>query len=94
MQEDKQPYRRCTLEFADHLLKRCIERCVPPDWVLRNVFPSTWCPHLIDERRTCIFRENGVFWTIILALEECHIFIVTVYKSTYSEIRMYRGVDR
>src|SRR5437870_13571007 len=87
---EKENFKKCKLELVPHVVKRLVERNFPISRIRNLIFKSKWGPHILDDRRTCICQENSTYWTIIIAISECHIFIITVYESKYSEKMEYK----
>jgi len=92
MLQDKKDYKECKLEIMPHIAKRAIERNFPINKIRDMVFRGRWCPHILEERVTCIYKNGIKYWTIILVPWKCHIFIITVFESNYNEIRMYKSL--
>ncbi|MCX6820438.1 MAG: hypothetical protein NT016_00585 [Candidatus Aenigmarchaeota archaeon] len=86
------PAKRCGLHLTKEAFKRCIERRFPISKLKRMVYGGVWCPHVIEDRRTCVYRDpdDGCHWTLIIAPKARVIFIITVYKSNYREIEDYK----
>lgn len=59
----------------------------------RMVFGGRWCPHVKENRRTCVYKEKERYWTIIISPTKNYIFIITVYESNYSDIRMFKSFE-
>jgi len=91
---DKKDYKRCKLEIMPHVAKKAIERNFPLSKIEDMIFKGKWGPHLLEERITCVYKNETKYWTIILVPWKCHIFIITVFKSSYSEIRMYKSLPK
>lgn len=87
MKREKMVYKKCKLELVSHVAKRAIERNFPIEKIRSMLFRGRWGPHIVENRKTCICKDELNYWTIIIATIECHIFIITVYQSTYREIR-------
>ena len=88
-------YRNSKIELRKEAAKRCLERKFPIQKLRRMVFGGKWCPHIKENRRTCVYRngEKNCYWTIIIAPTKKYIFIITVYKSNYREIKMFKSFD-
>jgi hypothetical protein len=86
------PRKRARLHLTKEAFKRCIERRFPLSKLKQMVFGGAWCTHVIESRRTCVYRnlDDGYYWTLIIAPKAKDIFIITVYKSNYREIEEYR----
>lgn len=82
--------RKCKLELAPHVTKRAIERNYHISKLREMIFRGKWLPHIFEDRRTCICKDGSQYWTIIIALGENTIFVITLYESSYSEIRDYK----
>jgi len=91
MFDEKDDYKNCRLEILPHVAKRAIERNYPIGKLRDMVFRGKWCAHVRDDRRTCIYKDGHVYWTIITVPWTCHVFILTIYQSTYSDIRLFKS---
>jgi len=89
-------YRNCRIQMTKEAFKRCIQRKFPMSELRKMVLGGRWCPHVKENRRTCVYRdkEKNIYWTIIIAPRKKYIFIITVYKSNYHEIRMFKKVGK
>jgi hypothetical protein len=89
-------YRESNIELTKEAAKRCMERNFPISELRRMVFGGRWCQHIRENKRTCVYRDKdaGCYWTIIIAPTKGRIFIITVYKSNYSEKRMFKSFDK
>ncbi len=70
---------------------KAVERNFPISNIKDMLFKSKWLSHILDDRRTCIFKDESKYWTLIIAFVKCHIFIITVYESTFNEISQYKS---
>ena len=88
--KEKFQYKRCKLELVPHVTVKAVERNFPISRIKEMLFSAKWGPHILEDRRTCIFKNDLKYWTLIIAITECHLFIITVYESSFSEIRQYK----
>jgi len=91
--EEQALHKDSRIELTKEAAKRCVGRGFPIQKLRRMVFGGRWCPHMKENRRTCIYKDGRCYWTIIIAPTKERIFIITVYKSNYREIAMFKSFD-
>jgi len=93
--KEKVKYRNCKLRLTFHAFTAAIKRNFPLSKLREMVLlKGRWCPHIEEEKRTCVFKNDKSYWTLIIAPYKCRIFIITIYPSNYSEIRMFKSFKR
>lgn len=77
-----------------HVVKRSVERNFSISKIRDMVFRGKWGSHILEERVTCIYKNETRYWTIILVPSKCHVFIITAFESDYDEVRMYKYLPK
>lgn len=91
MPTEKKDCKNCKLRLTFHAFMASIKRNFPLTKLREMVFRGKWCPHIEEEKRTCIYKNGLSYWTLIVAPYECRIFIITVHQSDYREIETFKS---